>query len=141
MYLLRFLVTTAVLLTFSCKRQPLCRIEIQSNFDYVVMVTSVIGIGFSPFPNPHQPTDANITATVAKPSKSHSAPARIIIHDSPMLTYRDPSGGLHRPTVKIIKLHPEQKDFGYVRIVLQTPEEVLVYAGEMDDPILQRRNL
>lgn len=141
MYLRLLLVITAVLLIFSCKRQPLSRIQIESRFDHQVFVGTITGIGFAPFPSPHEATNSNLTGTVSRSYFRHSAPARVIVHDSPMLTYRDPSGVLHRPTVKIIKLHPEQKDFGYVRIVLQTPEKVLVYAGEMDDPILQRRNL
>jgi hypothetical protein len=111
-------------------------VEIQSRFDYVIRVNSVRGIGFAPFPDPSEPTNAYLTGAVNNKGSGHSLRGRIVVHDTATIVYRDPSGNLHHPKVKIIDLHPGQKDYGWVRIVITGPEEVLVYKGEMKDPEL-----
>lgn len=138
MICLRTLLAISALITLSCESPSACMIEIQSRFDYVVTVNSVRGIGFAPFPDPSEPTDAYVTGAVSSKRKSHSLRGRIMVHDTATIVYRDPAGNLHHPKVKIIDLHPGQKDYGRVGIVITGPEEALVYKGEMNDSEFMR---
>ena len=125
-----WLTTVSLVALFpGCAPQSLSRLEIQSKLDSKIVVTKVTGIGFSPFPDASEPTNSRICGPIGKADVSHSAPARIVIHPSAAITYRDSAGVVHNPKVRIIKTQPDQRDFGDVTIVIQEPEEVVVFAG------------
>jgi hypothetical protein len=113
-----------------CAPQSLSRLEIQSELDSKIVVTKVTGIGFFPFPDASETTNSVICGALGKAHVSHSAPSRIIVHSSARITYVDSSGVTHNPKVRIVKSESKQADFGDVRIVIQEPDEVVVFAGE-----------
>jgi hypothetical protein len=125
----RLATVSLVALLPGCAPQSVSRLEIQSKLDAKIVVTKVTGIGFSPFPDPSEPTNSIVCGPIGKAHLSHSAPGRIVVHTSAAITYRDSAGVVHSPKVRIIKAQPDQRDFGEVTIVIQEPEEVIVLAG------------
>jgi hypothetical protein len=123
--------TFAMFFLLSChKRGEMACIAIRKESDDVEFVTKVVGLGFAPYDNPLEITNAMITGWVSRPGGTNCQWSRIVVHDQVVITIRDKSSSLHTVTATIIGKTPGKLDYGEVEIVIKSPEEAVVLVGE-----------